>query len=148
MIKEGPLSGIRILDFSRVLAGPYGTLLLADLGADVIKVEQEPSQAEGRSEAYGTAWSALYGLRPPEGSQMSAQDLWFLRRGESHYQSLNRNKKRLSINLETAKGKEVFVRGPDKDAVGQTAANIEAQSVVSNKDRRVFQDGIFLVEKN
>ncbi|MDD5162910.1 MAG: 50S ribosomal protein L6 [Candidatus ainarchaeum sp.] len=47
-----------------------------------------------------------------------------------------------------AKGKEVFVRGPDKDAVGQTAANIEAQSVVSNKDRRVFQDGIFLVEKN
>ncbi|MFH1381536.1 MAG: CoA transferase [Chloroflexota bacterium] len=108
MIKEGPLSGIRILDFSRVLAGPYGTLLLADLGADVIKVEQEPSQAEGRSEAYGTAWSALYGLRPPEGSQMSDQDLWFLRRGESHYQSLNRNKKRLSINMETEKGKEVF----------------------------------------
>jgi large subunit ribosomal protein L6 len=45
------------------------------------------------------------------------------------------------------KGKEVFVRGPDKEAVGQTAANIEAQSRVSDKDRRVFQDGIFLVEK-
>ena len=43
------------------------------------------------------------------------------------------------------KGKDVFVRGSDKEAVGQTAANIEAQSRVSNKDRRVFQDGIFLV---
>ncbi|MDD5148304.1 MAG: 50S ribosomal protein L6, partial [Candidatus ainarchaeum sp.] len=46
------------------------------------------------------------------------------------------------------KGKEVFVRGFDKDAVGQTAANIEARSRVSNRDRRVFQDGIFLVEKS
>ena len=45
------------------------------------------------------------------------------------------------------KGEEIFVSGIDKEAVSQTAANIETATRVSARDRRVFQDGIFVTEK-
>lgn len=71
----GPLAGIVVADFSRVLAGPYGTMLLADMGATVIKVEG-PAGDETR------AW------KPP------------VRDGEStYYMSINRNKRAISLDF-------------------------------------------------
>jgi len=50
------------------------------------------------------------------------------------------------VNVEI-KGKEVLVKGIDKEAVGQTAANLENATKVRGKDRRIYQDGVFIVEK-
>ena len=50
----GALAGVRVLDLSRVLAGPYCTMLLGDYGADVIKVE-EPHSGDG-TRSWGPPW--------------------------------------------------------------------------------------------
>ena len=76
----GPLQGIRVLDFTRVLAGPAAALALADLGAEVLKVEPPGSGDETR-------------LFPP------------YREGTSHYfLSVNRGKKSLVLDLKTSEG--------------------------------------------
>ena len=108
MTAKSPLAGIRILDFSRAVAGPYGTLLLADLGAEVIKIEQVPSEINAKADALDADWATLFGYpvseegrNTPEGRKRWAQSA-------SHFQSLNRNKKRVSINMKSEKGKKVF----------------------------------------
>jgi len=76
----GPLKGIRVLDFTRVLAGPAASLALADLGAEVLKIEPPGSGDETRS-------------FPP------------FRAGESHYfLSINRGKKSIVVDLKSAAG--------------------------------------------
>ena len=76
----GPLAGVRVLDFTRVLAGPAASLALADLGAEVIKIEPPGSGDETRS-------------FPP------------FRDGESHYYiGNNRGKKSIVIDLKSAEG--------------------------------------------
>ncbi len=81
----GPLEGIRILDLTRVLAGPFATMLLADMGAEVIKVEQ-PGQGD------------LTRHLPP------------LRAGESHYfLSINRNKLGIAVDMKRPQGRQVIL---------------------------------------
>jgi crotonobetainyl-CoA:carnitine CoA-transferase CaiB-like acyl-CoA transferase len=83
------LNGIRVLDFSRVLAGPFCTMLLGDMGADVIKVESPRGGDDTR--AWGPPW-----LTAPDGTQVSA-----------YYLSVNRNKRSITLNLKTAEGQAV-----------------------------------------
>ena len=80
------LEGVRVLDLSRMLAGPYGSMLLADMGAEVIKVEE-----------------------PGGGDPMRAMGPPFLPDGESAYfLAINRNKKSVAIDLSATAGREVF----------------------------------------
>jgi CoA:oxalate CoA-transferase len=76
---EGPLSGLLVVDFSRVLAGPFATMLLADLGARVVKVEHprggDDSRGYGPFGRTGPAGSSLYFARVNRGKQSIALDL-------------------------------------------------------------------------
>jgi glutaryl-CoA transferase len=77
-----PLAGIRVADFSRVLAGPLATMLLADLGADVIKVERPENGDDTR------------GWGPP-----------FVEGDAAYFLSLNRNKRSVTLDLATDGGR-------------------------------------------
>ena len=79
-----PLDGLRVLDLSRVLAGPYATLVLADLGADVIKIERPGLGDETR------------GWGPPYAGGESA-----------YYLSVNRGKRSCAIDLSTDDGRRI-----------------------------------------
>jgi len=78
---SGPLSGVRVLDLSRVLAGPFCTMLLGDLGAEVIKVERPGGGDDTRE------WG------PPFAAGESA-----------YYLCVNRNKKSVALDLKSPKG--------------------------------------------
>ena len=78
---SGPLSGVRVLDLSRVLAGPFCTMLLGDLGAEVIKVERPGGGDDTRE------WA------PPFAAGESA-----------YYLCVNRNKKSVALDLKSPKG--------------------------------------------
>jgi len=79
------LKGVRILDLSQSIAGPYGTLVLGDLGAEIIKIEN------------------------PERGDLSRNLRQYTHKGErAYYLSLNRNKKSLTLNFRNPKARETF----------------------------------------
>ena len=88
---SGALAGIRVLDLSRVLAGPWASQLLADYGADVIKIERPSSGDDTRH--WGPPW-----LRDKSGAET----------GESaYYLSTNRNKQSVTIDIATTAGQKI-----------------------------------------
>ncbi|KAJ5140115.1 hypothetical protein N7448_003523 [Penicillium atrosanguineum] len=90
-----PLSGIRVLDMTRVLAGPYCTQILGDLGADVIKVEHPVRGDDTR------AWGPPY-AQYEDGSSKTGP-------GESaYYLAVNRNKKSLGLSFQHKSGVEIL----------------------------------------
>lgn len=85
-INSSPLAGLRVLDLSRLLPGPVATLHLADLGADVIKIEDTGAGDYARTMGDG-----------PDGTS------WFFR-------AVNRNKRGLTLDLKSAAGRDVLLR--------------------------------------
>jgi crotonobetainyl-CoA:carnitine CoA-transferase CaiB-like acyl-CoA transferase len=105
-LPNGPLAGLVVCDLSTVLAGPYCTMLLADLGADVIKVE--PPDGDGTR-----AWGPPYAGAPEAGMDYAEGDPRGIEgyRGESaYYLSVNRNKRDMRLDLKTPAGREVLRR--------------------------------------
>ena len=83
----GPLAGLRVLELAQIMAGPTCGMMLADMGADVIKVEKLPGGDDAR------------GYREPRINGVSAPFLM-----------LNRNKRGMALDLKHAKGREVLLR--------------------------------------
>ncbi|MBB6450192.1 crotonobetainyl-CoA:carnitine CoA-transferase CaiB-like acyl-CoA transferase [Geomicrobium halophilum] len=81
---ENALQNIKVLDLSRVLAGPLGTMLLADMGADVLRIEQ------------------------PGGSDDIRHWYPFVEGESTYYMAANRNKRSMTLNLKTDKGRALF----------------------------------------
>jgi CoA:oxalate CoA-transferase len=82
----GPLDGIRVLDLTQVLFGPFATMLLSDLGAEVIKIER------------------------PEVGDIARGNGPVVRGVSTYFLSLNRGKKSITLNLATEPGAEVFLK--------------------------------------
>ena len=82
--KSGPFDDLRVLDLTRVLAGPYATMILGDLGAEIIKVEQPEIGDEAR------------GFGP------------FQNDFSLYFMSVNRGKKSITLNLKTDQGQQIF----------------------------------------
>ncbi len=83
-----PLAGIRVLDFTRVLAGPFCSMMLADLGADVIKIEAPTIGDETR------AWGAPWVGEPQD-------------RISAYFACVNRNKRSITLNLKNPTGQSI-----------------------------------------
>ena len=90
--RSSPLSDIRVLDLSRILAGPWCTQNLADLGADVIKVEKPGSGDDTRG------WGPPY-LKDDAGQDTSEA---------AYYLSTNRNKRSIEVDIATAEGADLI----------------------------------------
>jgi crotonobetainyl-CoA:carnitine CoA-transferase CaiB-like acyl-CoA transferase len=93
-LKKGPLHGIRVLDLTRVLAGPWASQILADFGAEVVKVERPGSGDDTRS--WGPPW-----LNDQEGHATS---------DSAYYLAANRNKRSITVDMSVPAGADIVRR--------------------------------------
>lgn len=100
----GPLAGIKVLDMSRILAGPSATQILGDLGADVVKVEKPGEGDDTRK------WGPPF-VRDADGNETAES---------SYYLSCNRNKRSLTLDFTKPEGKALALR-----LVGQADVLVE-----------------------
>ncbi|MBI3965388.1 MAG: CoA transferase [Chloroflexi bacterium] len=84
--KPLPLAGMKVLDFTQLIAGPYATMLLADMGADVTKVERPGAGDDSRR------------FLPAIGGESAA------------FMMVNRNKRSITLNLKNSRAREVFLK--------------------------------------
>jgi crotonobetainyl-CoA:carnitine CoA-transferase CaiB-like acyl-CoA transferase len=92
MAMKKSLENIRVLDLSRVLAGPYCTQMLGDLGAEIIKIEKPGSGDDTRT------WGPPF-LKDKGGNDTSES---------AYYLSINRNKKSVAVDIRTKEGQEII----------------------------------------
>jgi crotonobetainyl-CoA:carnitine CoA-transferase CaiB-like acyl-CoA transferase len=88
--KQGPLAGLRVLELARILAGPWAGQLLADLGADVIKVERQGAGDDTR------AWGPPF-VEAADGGHLSA----------AYFHSTNRGKRSIELDFSAAEGQRL-----------------------------------------
>src|SRR5882672_277237 len=86
----GPLAGIRVLELARILAGPWAGQILADLGADVVKIERTGAGDDTRG------WGPPF-VEGADGSQL----------GAAYYHSCNRGKRSVAVDFETEAGRRI-----------------------------------------
>ncbi len=86
----GPLEGVRVIDLTRVMSGPYCTMMLGDMGADVIKIERPVTGDDTRP------WGPPFVERPG------------VPRESAYYLSVNRNKRSIELDLKSAEGQEIL----------------------------------------
>lgn len=91
--KKPPLSGIRVIELARVLAGPWAGQMLADMGADVIKVENPEGGDDTR------AWGPPF-VEGTDGENLSA----------AYYHATNRGKRSIAVDLKTPEGQDIVRR--------------------------------------
>ena len=130
MLAPGALDGVKVLDLSRVLAGPWAGQLLADLGADVVKVER-PGQGDD-TRAWGPPW-----LKDEQGQDTTDAAYFF---------SANRNKRSITIDIASAEGQALVRRlAAQADVVlenfkvgGLAAYGLDAASLLTLNPRLVY----------
>jgi CoA:oxalate CoA-transferase len=102
----GPLEGLTVLDLTRILSGPFCTMMLADFGADVIKVEQPVTGDPARG-------NGPFLTKDADGKQIAAQaqgdDAY-----SSYFMSINRGKRSIAIDLAKPKGRELLLSLAEK----------------------------------